>query len=92
MYETRLSLPTVRSSLRQSTSGSVAFRNGMRGENAGSASFGFTANDALKRGQNAARNALAASISVIPAFASSCGSRPCSVPNTRSLRPRAYGE
>ena len=36
--------------------------------------------------------ALAAAISVRPAFANSLISRSCSVPNIRSLRPRASGE
>ena len=55
----------------RSTSESFAFSDGNRGENALSGSFGSTANEALKRGQKAFRNSFAASIPVIPAFASS---------------------
>ena len=38
--------------------------------------------------RNSFRNSFAASIPVIPAFANSWGNRPCSVPNSRSLRLR----
>ena len=57
--------------------GSFAFREGSRGENALFASFGDTANDPLNRSRNPPfRNSFASSISVIPARASSRGSRP----------------
>jgi hypothetical protein len=45
----------------------------------------------VRRQKRSARKRLAASMVVMPASRSSCGSRFCNVPNRRSMRPRASG-